>query len=261
MALGAVFFDFGGTLFSYSRVQGRAFYPILIDALERLGLDLEPRAAGRAYRKASADAFEAYAPRPYYLHRDLFHETLRSWVRSLGGDEARADAVFLDWFHERQRCLVRDGFELRSGCLEVLRALRAWGLHTAIVSNIDDDYLEPMVERAGLRAELDAWTSSEEARSCKPDPQIFRHALRKAGVRAREVLFVGDSPQHDIAGARSLGMATVLIREPGVASPGGSGLPAVAPDFTIEQLGELLPIVRDLRERAPRAGVGASDAE
>ena len=39
-----------------------------------------------------------------------------------------------------------------------------------------------MLDRLGLRTALDAWTSSDEAGSCKPDAAIFRLALTKAGV-------------------------------------------------------------------------------
>ena len=69
-----------------------------------------------------------------------------------------------------------------------------------------------MIERAGLAEHLDAWTSSEEARSCKPDAGIYHLALRKAGARADGSVFVGDSPEHDSVGARRLGMRTILMR-------------------------------------------------
>jgi HAD superfamily hydrolase (TIGR01509 family) len=237
----AVFFDFGGTLFSYRNVQGRSFYPILVEALERLGVDVELRRAGRAYREASARAFAEYHPRPYYLHRDLFEETVRRFGRALGAEPSRE---VLDWFHERQRRLVYEGFELRPGCFEVLAGLRREGIHVAVVSNIDDDYLHPMLERSGLCERLDAWTSSEEARSCKPDAEIFRYSMRKAGVEAGESVFVGASPEHDILGARRLGMRTVLIREADAEPPGSGAGERGEPHHTIETLEELVPIVR-----------------
>jgi putative hydrolase of the HAD superfamily len=237
----AVFFDFGGTLFTYGNVRGRTFYPILIEALERLGVEVEPRIAGRAYTVASREAFEAYFPRPYYLHRELFQDAFRRFGEAVGGKPTQE---FLDWFHERQRKLVYDGFELRRGCVETLEALRRDAIHVAIVSNIDDDYLHPMLEKCGLTEHLDAWTSSEEARSCKPDTEIFRYSMRKAGVGAGESIFVGDSPEHDIAGARRIGMRAVLIRDP-LAEPPGSGAGEVGePHHTIDRLEELVPIVR-----------------
>jgi len=238
--LRAIFFDLGGTLFSYRDVPRRSM-PLILAAGERLGVTAEPRELGRAYRAASRDAFSEYAPRPYYLHRDLFRETYRGFAERLG---AEATEDFLDWFHEAQRQVMIDGMELRDDCLDTLAELRKRGLGTSIVSNIDDDYLIPMVEQSGLHEVLDHWMSSEEAKSCKPDPGFFEHALEKQGCRAGEVLFVGDSREHDIVGARGVGMTSVLIVEPGVSAPTGESLPTADPHHEINQLAELIELVK-----------------
>ena len=234
----AVFFDFGGTLFSYTDVWGRNFYPILLEAMQRLGVESETDRAGPAFRDATRETFVEFRDRAYYLHRDLYRSIFERFARILNGE---ATPEQLDWFHERQRDLVVEQFQLRSDCLAVLSSLRDSGLHVGIVSNIDDDYLVPMIARVDLAKFLDAWTSSEEARSCKPDPGIFEVALGKAGVEARDCFFVGDSEEHDIAGARALGMQTVLIQEGDLESP-GSGLRAEA-HHRIRTLSELLAIV------------------
>lgn len=240
----AVFFDFGGTLFSYGDVQGRTFYPILLESLGRLGAECEPREAGRAYRRASAAAFAAHHERDYYLHKDLFQDVFRRFAEQVGGSASDDD---LEWFHDAQRRMVYEGFALRNDCKATLDALRAAGLHVAIVSNIDDDYLLPMVEKSGLGAHLDAWTSSEEARSCKPHRGIYEHAQRKAGdVSAAESVFVGDSRAHDIVGARALGMHTILIEEGGVETPGGDAGQVAEPHHRVAALGEIPAIVRRL---------------
>lgn len=234
----AVFFDFGGTLFSY-RNPGLKLHQILREAAERLGVGGDRRKLRDAYLSASRAATLDFASRPYYLHRELYEDTYRRLAEALG---TTPSAQLLRWCHERQRERVLENFELRPDCIEAIRALRGAGLHVSVVSNIDDDYLEPMLERAGLDRILDAWTSSEEARSCKPDPGIFHHALRKAGCSPREVLFVGDSPEADVAGARSLGMTAVLILEPGMPAPDAEA--SVEPHHTIENLSEVLRIAR-----------------
>jgi HAD superfamily hydrolase (TIGR01459 family) len=47
----------------------------------------------------------------------------------------------------------------------------------------------------------------------KPYPAIFEHAIATAamGPRAR-VVMIGDSPEHDVAGARAIGLSTLLVR-------------------------------------------------
>jgi len=101
-----------------------------------------------------------------------------------------------------------------------------------------------MAGELALTEHLDAWTSSEEARSCKPDAEIFHYSMRKAGVRPEESVFVGDPPEHDIVGARRLGMQTVLIQSPLAEPPGSGAGESAEPDHTIDRLEELIPIVR-----------------
>ena len=49
------------------------------------------------------------------------------------------------------------------------------------MSNIDDDQFDPLWEQMALGHLFHATTTSEEARSCKPHPGIYRLALEKAG--------------------------------------------------------------------------------
>ncbi len=243
-AFRAVFFDFGGTLFSYTAFQ-RAMrlgdgVPIFVQAAERLGLDVDRRTIGKAYGKASRLAFQKYNDQTYYLHRDLFIATFESFANELG---AEADESFVSWFYDLQRDTLLESFELRADCMSTLEALRGDGLSLHIVSNIDDDYLHPMVAKSGLDTVLEHWTSSEEARSCKPDSRFFELCLEKAKVLPEDVLFVGDSPTHDVAGAQAMRMKTVLILEEGADPPGQFGDVPTA-DHEIRALAELIPICR-----------------
>lgn len=232
----AAFFDFGGTLYSY-RNEGLGLREVLGSLLEKLGAAAEPDRVRDAFRAASRDAYAAHLEREYYLHRDLFEDTYRRFAVAITGEEPSAD--LLRWCHVRQCERVIANFELREDCLSTLRALREAGLHVAIVSNIDDDYLVPMIERARLHEHLDAWTSSEEARSCKPHEKIFHAALDKAGCRPEKALFVGDALEADVAGANPLGMTTVYLR--------ADGLPPAPPDgpqprHTVDRLTDVLRV-------------------
>ena len=46
----------------------------------------------------------------------------------------------------------------------------------------------------------------------KPHPAIFLAAARKLEMAPGQIWFVGDSPEHDVAGAASAGMVSVLYR-------------------------------------------------
>lgn len=238
----AVYFDFGGTLFSYGHFRGRV-RQLISDVSERFGAgDEDRRTIGQAYQRGSARAFAQYNARPYYLHRDLFTDTFRHFAEHL---ERRPSEAELAWAYEAMRDAMIDSLELRADCLATLRAMKRAGLCLAIVSNIDDDFLHPMVEKVGLPEVLDHHWSSEEARSCKPDPGFFRYALERTGHAPEEVLFVGDSPDHDVAGAAPLGMKTALIVEADAGPPGqrDDGAPPPKADHEIRALSELLDLL------------------
>jgi 5'-nucleotidase len=61
---------------------------------------------------------------------------------------------------------------------------------------------------------------SEEQGVYKPDPELFRRALRLAGVAPEHALMVGDRLDNDIAPAAALGMATAWVRWPRRAAKG-----------------------------------------
>lgn len=238
MAIKGVFFDLGGTLYSYRHVSRRHGKLLDITA-ERLELS-DPKRLKRAYATAMQEVTARYAMLDYYLHRDLFRDAL---LRALALVDAPADDALVDWYLDEHRDAVFGCLELKDDCLDTLRALHGRGLYQSVVSNIDDDLLDPLVLREGLDRWLQHWTSSEQARSCKPHRRFFEICLEKSGLAAQDVLFVGDSPEHDIAGAAALGMQTVLIADPELPPPLQSGRGGVEARHRITQLRELCAIV------------------
>ena len=203
----AVLFDFGGTLYDYGSLA-RAESESLAALLEWGGVEASAEDTLHARREASRAVFQDFMGRPYYLHRDLFENTMRAVVEALGG---RVDDEMLRRYRELQwKGHARD-LVLRPGTTETLSTLRERGIHVGMVSNIDDDQLEHMLDFTALRPYFHSILSSESAGSCKPDPGIFRQALDRAGCPADRALFVGDSRSADIAGANDAGLRSVLI--------------------------------------------------
>jgi putative hydrolase of the HAD superfamily len=211
-----------------------------VDALQRLGLTLDDPAVRAARRQASQEVERAYALRPSFLHRELFRDQIVRTAELLG---VTVPADVLDRFQAEHLRAVTEHLTPMPGVHEALAGLGARGLYLGVVSNADDDHLGAVLRRNGLDVLVDDWTSSEEADSCKPHPRIYEYALAKAKRTPAETLFVGDSLQHDVAGARRVGMRAVLIGEPGTVAPLSHGLDAGEADFEVRALSEILPIV------------------
>jgi putative hydrolase of the HAD superfamily len=45
----------------------------------------------------------------------------------------------------------------------------------------------------------------------KPDPNIFFHALKKAGIGGDKVIYIGDRYVEDVLGAREAGITPILF--------------------------------------------------
>jgi 2-haloalkanoic acid dehalogenase type II len=232
VSIRAVFFDLGGTLFSYGSLRD-VFRDSLAELAERHALETSPRELRQAYQVSVMSVMAEYRDRPYYLHRELFADAHARLLERLG---VPAEAGVGD-----PAALGPEGAGLervapREGTRETLERLRAAGLQLSIVSNIDDDQFEAVWGRIGLADCFDAVTTSEQARSCKPHPRIFDVALEKAGLagRAAAVAFVGDSLHHDVAGANAAGMRSIWLSSEAPAAD----LPH-APDHVIRDLREL----------------------
>ncbi len=202
--LRAVLFDAVGTLIELREPVGETYarqaraHGVAFPA-ERVG-----EAFARAFDRAGPMLFpDAHAEAIPELERDWWRRLVRETFRSADfpGFDTCFDAL---WRHFSGPGAWRP----RGGAREVLGALRARGLATGVVSNFDRRL--PALLRA-LRLEPDTVVLPSDAGAAKPDPRIFRAALERLGVPAAAALYVGDHPQHDVAGARRAGLRAVDV--------------------------------------------------
>lgn len=113
--------------------------------------------------------------------------------------------------------------------LEVLRAARAAGARLVVVSNWDVS-LHDVLDETGLAPLLDGVVTSAELGRAKPAPEIFARGLALAGAEPHEAVHVGDSVEHDVAGALAAGIAPLLLVRAGAApdAPPPAGVRTVA---------------------------------
>lgn len=91
----------------------------------------------------------------------------------------------------------------------VLTAIARHGVRIGVVSDIHFD-LRPAFAAAGLAGVVSGFALSFEQGVQKPDPAIFRAALRMLGTPTEQTLMVGDRQRPD-GGAVEVGMPTLLL--------------------------------------------------
>lgn len=124
----------------------------------------------------------------------------RSTVRSLGLPESDAPRIMDAFFA---------GDRVDYTLINFLRSLRTTH-KTGLISNAWSG-LRPWILSDKFDDAFDYMTISAEVGVEKPDERIYRHALKKLGVRPDESVFVDDIPTN-IAAAQALGMHGVLFK-------------------------------------------------
>ncbi len=81
------------------------------------------------------------------------------------------------------------------------------------------------LERCGIADLFEGHVTARSAGAAKPDARIFAKLLECAGVRAGEVLHVGDDPHADVAGALRAGMQAAWINRDSQPWPAHLGAP------------------------------------
>jgi len=118
----------------------------------------------------------------------------------------------------------------------VLTHLQEAGYRLGIVSNWSWN-LRQRVAQAGLAGFFETIWASAYAGCNKPHPAIFCQVLEQMGVPPGQALYVGDSYEHDVVGARNAGLDVVLLDREGTAQD---------PDCRV---------IRDLRQLEPLLGL------
>jgi len=130
-------------------------------------------------------------------------------------------------FREEYARVYADGTTALPGAVEVLRGLRERGYRLAVASNKPARFGEPILERLGMRAYLDAVEGPDRVGSTKPDPAMMHACLRAMSVPVERAAYVGDM----VLDVETAAMARVPV----ILVPGGSSSRA-----DLRDTGELL---------------------
>lgn len=203
----AVFFDVGNTLLlPYPSWEG-----VTLEVMERFGYtatEEEVRrgmiAADRYYEERywSDDSFWANEKDASEMWSSLYARALEEM--GVDGDRDLIGRAIYDHFGDGDR------WRTYPDVVPVFERLRAEGFRLALVSNWDSR-LAKLCFDMGLYRYLDAVLSSASVGLIKPDPKIFSVACERLSVAPERAVHVGDHYYADVLGARSAGVAVVMI--------------------------------------------------
>ena len=186
----AVLFDIDGTLVDSNYLHIDAWQR----AFQTLGTDVE---AWRIHRSIGQDAGQ--------LLSSLVGERPDDWM-------SRAKELHAENYKElapRLRALPQ--------ARELLAALAERGIIVVLATSAPEEELNILLDLLDSDEAIHATTNADDVDVAKPDPDIVRVALDRAGVEPAEALFIGDSVWDMQAAARA------RVRSLGVLSGGIAG--------------------------------------
>jgi putative hydrolase of the HAD superfamily len=245
MKIEGIFFDMGGTL---------DLYPTSEKGVQNACLKMK-----RMLEAAGADQISRYSETEFQKMIVNGIQKYKNWRKGQADIELSPEKIFSDFvltgtgidpgiinaLGEELAFLVDTDFHdriPRPEAAAVVKAIKNRGIRLGIISNvISRTQVEYSLKKYGLYEYFDPIILSSVFGKRKPHPAIFRHAFQAAGIDQAHLIFVGNSPAKDIAGAKKAGVGKTVYIEYGETPADELG--AVAADYNIKNLRELIVII------------------
>jgi HAD superfamily hydrolase (TIGR01549 family) len=207
----AILFDLGDTLLDFGPINTTGLFArgarLAYRYLQRLGFHMPPF---RDYHRRRLWAIRWHYVKSRITQREFDSLGLLAGMeRSMGHllTPEQTEELAWQWYRPLGRCA-----SVEEGLHGVLDGFRKDGLSLGIVSNtfVPGEVLDRHLAELRLLEYLPLRVYSCDVRYRKPHARIFQIALDRLAIRAAEAVFVGDSLFADVAGARRVGMISVL---------------------------------------------------
>jgi putative hydrolase of the HAD superfamily len=221
----AILFDFGGTLDS----DGEHWLDRFYELYEQAGFDLPKDQIKQAFYNADQLCCSDPQVVPMGLRSLMKHHVRLQFAAMNLKDPAKEEEIVEQFCAKTERTLQRN-----AKLLKRLKPVYRLGIISNFYGNV-----ATLCREAGLADSLEVILDSVEIGVSKPDPELFRIALRKLNLVPAQAIFVGDSYERDITPAQQLGMRTIWLKGPNPRIPEN----AEQADCEISSLMELESIV------------------
>jgi HAD superfamily hydrolase (TIGR01549 family) len=212
--LNAVLLDLGDTLVFMSRPWDDVFndnVESLHDYLMGLGFRLDYQQFAETFIRifedaaSRADLYKVEIPMA-----DIIAKTLR---------KSKLEVLGVDLIRNAEIAFFRpevEAWQIYPDTLQTLTKFRDEGFKMGLISNAKSDWaVRAILEKNDITKYFGSVVTSASLRIRKPRPEIFTRTLSDLAVKPSDAVFVGDSLEADISGARSVGMRSIhVLRKP-----------------------------------------------
>jgi beta-phosphoglucomutase family hydrolase len=185
----------------------------------------------RAWKQVFAERGVNFRKEDFMKFFGRRHDTI---IRFALGDTLTPEefAALTEKKQQIYRRLLTDNIVALPGAVELIRALNANHINTAIASSAPVENIDIIIRGLGIAGCFQAIASGPEVPESKPSPDIFLLAAKKLSVKPADCVVVEDAIA-GVAAARSAGMKCIAVTN---SHPGKSLKQA---DLIVETLNEV----------------------
>lgn len=197
-----VFFDLDHTLWDFDRNSRLAFKRVF----DKSGIDLDLPRFFEVYEPINFQYWKLYREErvtKQQLRRGRFKDAFVHFNMKLSNKQL--DELATSYIDE----LPINNY-LFDGTKDLLEYLVGkYRLH--IITNGFGEVQHLKLKNSGIEGYFETVTTSEEVGVKKPNPAVFKRALRKANAEPKTSIMIGDTFEADILGAEGVGMETLFF--------------------------------------------------
>jgi len=221
MTLRSIIFDLDGTLTNFN-IKTREAKMAFLERVKQMGVSSRFLTLDRPM-----EILLRYLEKNHGLDRDLLLKL--------------ADECFSPY-----ELAAAENAKLKPGAKTILSKLKTLGYELGIASNNCRECIEIVLRKFELADFFSEVVTRNDVKRLKPHEEMIFEIMRRLKVKPWETVYVGDSIADIVAGKRA-GVITVAIKN----RRSFLRLPAkIYPDFAINELGELIEVVKHLEERS-----------
>ena len=206
-------------------------------AIEGIILDVDGTlvSSNDTHAQAWVEAFSNYGYEiPFTQVRPLIGMGGDQIIPRLASDLNSKDGVGKQITDRRKELILSKfshGLAPTSGAKELVKKLRENGLRLIVASSATEQEMELLLKVAQVDGMLPEITTSGDADTSKPEPDIVEAALKKAQLDPDRTIMLGDTP-YDIEAAAQAGVGVIAFRTGGFSDQQLQGAIAIYDDPT-----------------------------
>lgn len=207
MAIKTVLFDLDGTLLPMDQdVFVKTYFGLLAKRLAPLGY--EPAELIKAIWAGTMAMIKNTGEK---TNEEVFWDDFASRY----GERAREDVPEFEAFYREDFDKVKGVCGFNAKAKDVIDLLKEKGVRIALATNpiFPAIATEKRIAWAGLSPEdFELYTTYENSRYCKPNPEYYKEIVNKLGIKPEECLMVGNDVGDDMV-AQKLGIKVFLLTD------------------------------------------------